>query len=232
MSDLRPLGDPLSVELPGGARLECSAYSSSPGAHDLRLEIQVGASPPLIVEGPRQMVAATIIDPLLYAGELSLHLNLVLPLLYVWVAQLPGWELPSSSKEEAATQPKRAPTPPRGVVTPTPLPACPPTAPVVREELEISEEYLAPYRVEVEVEVLPGDVALMRAHLCEGVILLAFSPDERRSWPQVSWEIGQAVDAWYAEAPGGPPHVFNQSGLRYTLQTYAHSRLMIHENSA
>lgn len=119
--------------------------------------------------------------------------------------------------------------PPRAgvVVVPVPLPACPPPAPVVREELAIEEDYLAPYRVEVEVEVLPGGVALMRAHLCDGVILLAFSPEQRRSWPHVSWEIGQAVDAWYAEAPGGPPHVFTQSGLRYTLQTYAHSRVVL-----
>ena len=114
----------------------------------------------------------------------------------------------------------------------SPQPADTPQAPVERHEVTVQEyaiegDYLAPYRVEVEVEVLPGGGAILRAHLCDGVLLLAFSPEQRRSWPHVSWEIGQAVDAWYAEVPGGPPHVFTQSGLRYTLQTYAHSRVVL-----
>lgn len=97
--------------------------------------------------------------------------------------------------------------------------------------LQIEEEYASPYEVVVAHEELPGGGALMRAAFDDGVILLAFSPDERRSWPHVSWEIGQAVDAWYAES-GGAPNVYSQSGLRYALQTYAHSRVMINEKPA
>lgn len=232
-SGLRPLGEPLVVALQGGGSLECSAFSRTWGFHELRLEFRWGSSPaPLVLEGPRQWVEQAILDPrlspLLYSGGVSLPQELDLPQLYSWVVKLCGVPLPLPV---VAHQPKRAPTPPRGVVIPTPLPACPPPAPVEREELAIEEEYLAPYRVEVEVEVLPGGVALLRAHLCDGVILSSFSPEQRRSWPHVSWEIGQAVDAWYAES-GGAPNVFTQSGLRYALQTYAHSRVMIHENLA
>lgn len=228
-SGLRPLGEPLVVALQGGGSLECSAFSRTWGFYEVRLEFRWGSSPaPLVLEGPRQWVEQAILDPrlssLLYSGGLSLPPELDLPQLYSWVVKLCGVPLPLPV---VAHQPTRAPTPARGVVTFDPLPACPPPAPVVREELEISEELLAPYRVEVEVEVLQGGGALMRAHLCDGVILLSFTPEQRRSWPHVSWEIGQAVDAWYAESTQGPPHVFMQSGLRYTLQTYAHSRLVL-----
>lgn len=98
-------------------------------------------------------------------------------------------------------------------------------------KLQIEEEYAEPYEVEVAHEELSGGGALLRAVFDDGVILLAFSPEERRSWPHLAWTVGQAVDAWLLEGPGFP-YCFSQAGLRYQLQSYAGERIQINENSA
>lgn len=97
--------------------------------------------------------------------------------------------------------------------------------------LQIEEEYASPYEVVVAHEELPGGGALMRAAFDDGVILLCFSPEERRSWPHLAWTVGQAVDAWLEAGPGHP-YCFSQSGLRYQLQSYAGECVQINEKPA